>query len=214
MEVNISSTVQTSISSSRNVALNSIRREIVEDIRESMVDLLVDAMLGWLGPGISSFAEPAWLPRAQVGNLFEETVQEILCQVVPAGVLHFEVGIDQRTGLAIDDGYGGCPPKRRNFAGVKNRRRPDIVVNQGSPMAEHPSLLISEVKRGIGSFYRAWKGKQQGQWLAISEHSKEFAYPPHAVVLIAFEDGKRYHRRFLERILRKGQHYGIVINAL
>ena len=76
------------------------------------------------------------------------------------------------------------------------------------------SLLISEVKLGIGTFYRAWKKRQRGQWIAISRHSNRFAFPPHAVLLVAFKDGKRYHRKFLLRLLRGGKHYGIILQIL
>ena len=57
-----------------------------------------------------------------------------------------------------------------------------------------------------------WRYDANGE-RAISAHSKR-SYPPHAVILIAFRDGEGYHRSYLERILRQGGHYGIVIHVL
>ncbi len=202
------------VSAPKPYAVTAIKQKIVDSSHEAMADLLTDAMLAWLGPGLSSFVGAAGSTYSQVGAQFEHMTQNLLCEVLPAGALNFEVGIDQGSGVATDDGYGGCPPERRHFGGVKDIRRPDILVNQGSPMAGDQSLLIAEVKRGIGTFYGAWKKKRRGQWLAISKHSKNKGYPPHAVVLIALVGGKGYHEKFLKRILRQGEHYGIILQIL
>ncbi len=213
-EVNVATTARTTVTPVQGFSLHQIRREIAEDIQEAMVGLLVEAMLAWIGPGLSNFVPISGSTLSKIGSQFEHTTQDLLCQVVPSEALHFEVGIWERTGVAADDGYGGCPPERRNFGGVKRKRRPDILVNQGSPMAGHKSLLIAEVKLGIGTFYNAWKKKRRGQWDAISKHSNR-SYPPKAVLLIALKGYKwPYKKRWLRKILRRGRHYGIILQIL
>jgi RHS repeat-associated protein len=213
VEINVTMTIDNIISAIKTAALNKIRQEVIEEVQEAAVNFLLQMIGSWVGFDLSMFAETAGSPLWQIGREFEELAHESLCTILPRGV-YFEAGIDQTSGEAKDNGWT-CPTSNRHgFAGVAGIRRPDFLINQGSPEKGSKSLLIGEIKLSIGSFYRAWKGKQKGQWRAIHNHSKKHAWFPHAVVLFAFKGGTEVQRKWLEKLLVENGHLPVIIVIL
>ena len=203
MNLNVNLTARGNLQASRTTALRRIQREVIDELGEAATDWFLDWLIGTLA--LTNANLPNGLTPQKFGYALEKEIQNILCtSVQDLPVLWFEAGVNQRFGTVEDNGYNCAlrnePPK---LPSVAKRRRPDFMVRNAEPLDDSvKTWAIGEVKRGLSTFYSTWKRKRRGQWDAIWRHAQSYGYPPHAVVIVAFNGGRLYHWKFLRREIR------------
>jgi hypothetical protein len=201
-------------------AVMEIRDRALEKVGEVVANVLYNivSMLVGLQGGHFGVLGQAITKATQLGAMFENFLVGIFCfafEDIAGDMIWLEPGIQEIDGLPRSNGYSCTerPGSRgKTFKGVRN---PDFVFRDRPPLMtlSRKSYAIGEIKLGINTFYSAWKRKRRGQWKAVYKYAQKHTYPPHLVLVMAFNSGKRYQWKWLSQQMVSKRVAGVIISA-